>query len=68
MRATKEQAIVPQAIEYLPKFHGPGRKRSPTKRTRMAMGIVKELETHESISKERLIPIIQKKESWAKLT
>lgn len=61
MRATKEQATVPQAIEYLPRFHGPGRKRSPTKRMRMAIGIVKDLETHQSVSNKPSSLCIRKK-------
>ena len=43
IKETKAHAIVPIAIEYLPKFHGPGLKRFPTKKTRMKMGMVKAL-------------------------
>jgi len=37
----KAQAIPPIGLLNLPKCHGPGRKRSPTKKTRIIMGIVK---------------------------
>lgn len=43
MRATKLQPIVPMTTEYFPRFHGPGLKRSPTRKTRMKMGMVKAL-------------------------
>ena len=41
MRMTKADAIMPTGIESFPRFQGPGRKRLPTKNTRMKMGVVK---------------------------
>lgn len=41
MRATKALAMQPMGILKTPKFHGPGRKRLPTKKTRMKIGVVK---------------------------
>lgn len=38
---TKAQAAVPMGMLARPRFHGPGRNRFPTKKTRMKMGIVK---------------------------
>lgn len=41
INVTKAQANVPIGILAGPRFHGPGLKRSPTKKTRIAIGIVK---------------------------
>lgn len=41
MRMTKAEAMTPTGILYLPRFQGPARKRLPTKKTRMKMGVVK---------------------------
>lgn len=43
MSATKADAMTPMGMENFPRFQGPGRKRFPTKKTRMKMGIVKAL-------------------------
>jgi hypothetical protein len=43
MSATKADAITPIGIENFPRCHGPGRKRLPTKKTRMKMGMVNAL-------------------------
>jgi hypothetical protein len=44
MSATNADASVPMGIEARPRFHGPGRNRLPTKKTRMKIGIVNALE------------------------
>lgn len=41
IRATNAHAAPPIGMLNLPRFHGPGRKRSPTKNTRMKIGILK---------------------------
>ena len=41
INATNAQAAHPIGRLNRPKFHGPGRKRFPTKNTRMKIGIVK---------------------------
>lgn len=41
INATNAHAAHPIGRLNRPKFHGPGRKRSPTKNTRMKMGMVK---------------------------
>lgn len=40
MSTTNAQAAAPMGREYRPRFHGPGRKRFPTRKTRMKIGIV----------------------------
>jgi hypothetical protein len=46
---TKAHPTMPTALEYFPKFQGPGRNLSLTKKTRIKIGIVKALH-HVSIS------------------
>jgi len=46
MSATNADATVPIGMENLPRFQGPGRKRLPTKKTRMKIGIVNALHLH----------------------
>lgn len=41
MSATNTHAATPIGVLNLPRFQGPGRKRFPTKKTRMKMGMVK---------------------------
>lgn len=41
IKATNPHAAHPIGRLHLPKFHGPGRKRCPTKNTRMKIGMVK---------------------------
>jgi hypothetical protein len=43
MSKTKIHATLPIALEYFPRFHGPGLKRLPTKKTRMKIGMVNAL-------------------------
>lgn len=41
MSVTNADPTAPMGMLKRPKFQGPGRKRSPTKKTRMTMGMVK---------------------------
>lgn len=41
MRRTKAEATTPTGMLARPRFHGPARKRLPTKKTRMKIGVVK---------------------------
>src|SRR5689334_18796326 len=50
MSATKADANAPIGIENFPRFHGPGRNLLPTKKTRMKMGIVNALQSHDQQS------------------
>jgi hypothetical protein len=43
MSKTKAHATLPMALEYFPRFQGPGLKRLPTKKTRMKIGMVNAL-------------------------
>lgn len=43
MSMTKAEAMVPVGMEKRPRFQGPGRKRLPTKKTRIKIGVVKAL-------------------------
>ena len=43
MSMTNAEATMPVGMEKRPRFHGPGRKRLPTKKTRMKIGVVKAL-------------------------
>lgn len=43
MSMTNAEAMVPMGIEKRPRFQGPGRKRLPTRKTRIKMGMVKAL-------------------------
>ena len=43
MRMTNADATKPMGSDNLPRFQGPGRKRLPTKKTRMKIGVVKAL-------------------------
>jgi hypothetical protein len=44
MSATNTDASAPMGIDTLPRFHGPGRNRLPTKKTRMNIGMVNALQ------------------------
>ena len=63
MSKTKMHATLPIALEYFPKFQGPGLKRLPTKKTRIAMGIVNAL---SDVSKARTpsSPALTQKLQW----
>ena len=49
MSMTKAEAMMPMGMEKCPRFQGPGRKRLPTKKTRMKIGVVKALTLLDSV-------------------
>lgn len=49
---TNPHATLPIALEYFPRFQGPGLKRFPTRKTRMKIGIVNAL---SAVSREFLL-------------